>query len=367
MKVLESKVAFVVNGDRQSAAAERAYAFASRLQPELAIDLIFRDDRTARTMLKMFGSIVRSRARTVYVFDMSFAGVIAAIAHRTFFRSKLVVDTGDAIYELARSMGRGPIGLILTRLLQWAAFFFSNVIVTRGSFHAELLAKRGLNAVWIPDGVDLVKFAPRERLDLRKDLGLNGNLIVGLIGSSVWSERLQMCYGWELVEVINILRDQPIMGVLIGDGSGLPKLRARCKEYGIEDKVLFLGRLPFNQLPDYLAVFDLCLSTQTNDLVGRVRTTGKLPLYLAAGKCVLASRVGEAARVLPDEMLVSYEGVKDTRYPEKLVARIMSLFDEANRSNCAARSVEIAQKYFDYDKLVTKVGMLLKNDPSWAL
>jgi glycosyltransferase involved in cell wall biosynthesis len=356
MKLRENAVAFVINGDRQSAVAERARAFAGRLKPEFTIDLIFRDGNRAWATIKVFRSIVRLRARTLYVFDMSFAGVVAGIAHRTFFRSKLIIDTGDAIYELAKSMGRGPIGLLLTKLLQWASFRFANLIVTRGSFHAELLTQRGLNAVCIPDGVDLVQFTPRENPHLREQLGLNQNLVVGLIGSSIWSEPLQMCYGWELVEVINVLRDKPVMGLLIGDGSGLPKLRAKCKEYGIEDKVLFLGRLPFDQLPDYLTVFDICLSTQTNDLVGQVRTTGKLPLYLACDRCVLASKVGEAKNILPDEMLLEFDGSQDAHYPAQLAERITSILRNREALNQSGAMRKLAQIHFNYDLLAKKVA-----------
>ena len=71
---------------------------------------------------------------------------------------------------------------------------------------------------------------------------------------------------------------------------------------------MFAGRVPYDVLPGRLRVFDICLSTQTNDVIGNVRTTGKSPLYLAAGRFVLASRVGEAARVLPSVMLVEFHG-----------------------------------------------------------
>src|ERR1044071_10044625 len=63
-----------------------------------------------------------------------------------------------------------------------------------------------------------------------------------------------------------------LKGVVIGDGSGITHLKARCREYAIEDKILFLGYVPFAQLPEYLMLMDVCLSTQSNDLVGQVRT-----------------------------------------------------------------------------------------------
>jgi hypothetical protein len=182
----------------------------------------------------------------------------------------------------------------------------------RGNFHKEWLSKQGIAADVIQDGVDTGSFTASEPGELRKQHGLEEVTTIGLVGSSIWSEKLQMCYGWELVETLRLLKDKPVKGIMIGSGSGIPHLKARCREYGIEDKIIFLGHLAFERLPAYVGLIDICLSTQTNDIVGQVRTTGKLPLYLAAGRYVLASKVGEAAIVLQDEMLVDYEGVRIT-------------------------------------------------------
>lgn len=142
---------------------------------------------------------------------------------------------------------------------------------------------------------------------------------------------------------------------MIGSGSGIPHLRARCREYEIEDKILFLGHVAFERLPAYLGLIDICLSTQTNDIVGQVRTTGKLPLYLAAGRYVLASKVGEAAIVLEQEMLVEYEGVKDQGYPQKLAARIETILAHPERLELSAHNIVIAKAHFDYEVLAERM------------
>src|SRR6185295_17446502 len=105
----------------------------------------------------------------------------------------------------------------------------------------------------------------------------------------------------------------------------------------IENRITFLDYVPYDQLPRYLNLIDVCLSTQTNDVVGRVRTTGKLPLYMAAGRYVLASRVGEASLVLNEDMLVEYEGVKDTAYPQRLADRVSALLDNPQRLESGLR------------------------------
>jgi glycosyltransferase involved in cell wall biosynthesis len=147
---------------------------------------------------------------------------------------------------------------------------------------------------------------------------------------------------------------------MIGDGSGIAVLRGRCVEWGIVDHVEFAGRVPYAELPAWLRRFDICLSTQTNDVIGHVRTTGKLPLYMAAGRFVLASRVGEAARVLPPEMLVDYNGGVDLGYPARLADRVVELIDAGtdflHRPECPA----LARANFDYDRLAPRVAAVLR-------
>jgi hypothetical protein len=130
-------------------------------------------------------------------------------------------------------------------------------------------------------------------------------------------------------------------------------------DYGITDAVEFAGRVDYGDLPTRLQSFDICLSTQSNDVIGNVRTTGKLPLYLAAGRFVLASRVGEAARILPPDMLVDFQGQIDSEYPAKLAQRVESLIAKGTDFTHRPECVELARQHFDYDRLATRVGTVL--------
>jgi glycosyltransferase involved in cell wall biosynthesis len=161
------------------------------------------------------------------------------------------------------------------------------------------------------------------------------------------------------VELIRLLRDRPVVGVVIGDGTGLPFLRERCQQYGITDRVRFLGRVPYEDLPRYLNAMDICLSTQSDDLAGRVRTTGKLPLYMACGRYILASRVGEAALVLSNDMLVEHVGPFDPEYPARLARRVEDLLADPSLLRRGLANRVIAETRFDYDSLARRVDALI--------
>src|SRR6266850_7643781 len=306
-----STIVFVVGGEFDSPMGFRARALAARLAHSYSISIVYCSQRKIISILRFFITLARLRPRVSYVFDISYSGVMAATFYRMILRNCLIIETGDAIVELVRSTGsRGKVGLWLTQLLEKIALRCADRIVVRGSFHKEWLTRIGVAADVIQDGVDTDTFKPANASELRRQFGLDGVMTVGLIGSSVWSEKLQMCYGWDLVETLCLLKERPVKGIMIGSGSGISHLKALSKDYQIEDKILFLDHIPYDDLPPYLNLMDICLSTQTNNLVGHVRTSGKLPLYLATGRYILASDVGEATIVLGREMRVDYKGVK---------------------------------------------------------
>jgi glycosyltransferase involved in cell wall biosynthesis len=337
--------------------AERAGSFASRLGDSFDCRIVYRAGGKLGAVSGMVRAIATACPDVCYVLDLASSGVLAAGLYKHATGTPFILDTGDAVAELGRVLGRGPTAMAATKALESYALRMASAVVVRGSVHRELLACRQVSAEFIPDGVDVDLFAPKEVPPQRPP----GNpMVIGLVGSVAWVASRQTCYGWELVELIRLLQPRlPVRGVLIGDGSGVEVLRQRCRDYGIADLVEFAGRMPFAELPDRLRTFDICLSTQSNDVIGNVRTTGKLPLYLAAGKFVLASRVGEAARVLPREMLVDFEAEVDTDYPRKLADRVLALANGTGPFALPAVSQALARRHFDYDRLVAQVKSVL--------
>jgi len=351
-------IVFLVNGDSEGAAAERARQFAARLGPPYSGPILYRGRRKGRAALSFLRALFRWRPRLVYVVDMAASGVGAAIAYKAATRARVVIDTGDAISALARALGRGWVGQRLTELLESLSLHAADLLVVRGHGHQEWLARRGFTRVEvIPDGVDTRLFRPLPVESLRRRMRAEGKLVVGVVGSLHWSPRAGFCYGWELISALARAKDVPLVGVIVGDGPGLPVLKAHARACGVADRVHFVGRVPLEQLPAYINLMDVCLSTQTNDLVGQVRTTGKLPLYLACGRFVVASRVGEAARILPEEMVLPYEG-RD-QYVEALAERLRWLAHHPQTLELGRANVALARQHFDYGVLASRLRSIL--------
>lgn len=357
------EVLFLCHGPEGSPAVDRAAAFACAWEGQVRAQVVPRAAGLLRAGGAFWRELERLRPRVVWVVDVSPAGVLAALAWaRWGQRARVVVDTGDAVFALARAARlRGPVGLGLTWGLERLALGAADHVVTRGSAHAELLEARGIAASVVQDGVDTALFRPLDVPSLRADLAPGGELIVGFVGSLGWNARRSTCYGWELIEALAALRDVPVRGLVIGDGPGLPRLRARAADLGLSERIRFVGRVALADLPPLLCALDVALSTQSDDLVGQVRTTGKLPLYLACGRFVLATRVGEAARVMDPAQLLAFEGAHDPRYPARLAGRLRELL--ADRSALAAvraRNRALAEERFAYPVLAKRALKVLE-------
>jgi hypothetical protein len=300
--------------------------------------------------------VLRSRARTIYLVDIGMSTTVAAMLGRLIGK-RVVLDTGDAAFALARSVGtRTFLGLALVGLGEQLALHSAHQIVVRGRAHAQLVPRP---ATHIPD-LPPVGARPIDAKRLRARLGLERAFVVGLVGSLNFSPRLGTSYGWDLIEALPATGSE-VVAVIIGDGSGLEPLRGRARELGVLDRCLFAGEVSFDQVGEYVSMMDAAISTQTNNVVGWVRTTGKLPLYLAYGCPVLASAVGEAANLLGAlGWTLPYEGVVDREYPPRLAAAIERWRgDPDGAMDRRTAAVRLAAQAFDLQSMRVRLGEVI--------
>jgi glycosyltransferase involved in cell wall biosynthesis len=309
-----------------------------------------------RTALR---AVLRRRARTVYLVDVGNSTVVSALAARVR-RRRVVVDTGDAAYALARSTGgRSFLGLVTVRVGEQLVLRCAHHVVVRGHAHVALLPSARATVIpdVAPEGVER-----RDGRGVRDRHGLGDSFVVGLVGSIVHAPRLGVAYGWDLIEALP-LTDGSVRALIVGDGTGREGLERRARALGVHDRCCFVGRVSGAEVASYIGAMDVAISTQSNDVAGAVRTTGKLPLYLAAGCPVLASHVGEAARVIgPLGWTLPYDGVVDPGYPRRLAAAIeCRRVDPTWRTDARELAAEAAAVHFDASEMRARLRAVLND------
>lgn len=151
----------------------------------------------------------------------------------------------------------------------------------------------------IPNAVDIGDFSVGGARDeeLAAKLGLEGKTVLGFIGSFYAYEGLDIL----LNALPQMLARRPdIRVLLVGGGPQDAALRAQAKALGIEDKVLFTGRVPHSEVQRYYNLVDvLCYPRHKMRLTDLVTPLKPLEA-MAQGRLMVASDVGGHKELIED-------------------------------------------------------------------
>lgn len=289
--------------------------------------------------------LARFRPRLVYMIDVGLSTAVATPVAKAL-GARVVIDTGDLPYELARSIGgRTRAGLAAVWGGDRVVMRLADHVVVRGTEHLQLVG--ATPATYAPD-LPPDGARPTSGAEIRRQLGLADRFVVGLVGSLNWAPRTNTSYGWDLIESLPST-PETVSALVIGDGDAKSRLERRAAELGVARRCHFVGRVATDLIAEWVGAMDAAISTQSNDSVGAVRTTGKLPLYLACGCPVLASDVGEAKRLLGClGWTIPYHGVVDRGYPERLAAAIGRWSQDPDGAEVRrGQALEVARRSFD--------------------
>jgi PEP-CTERM/exosortase A-associated glycosyltransferase len=151
----------------------------------------------------------------------------------------------------------------------------------------------------IPNAVNIKDFNPGEAPEQRLawDLGIDGKVVLGFIGSFYAYEGLNIL----LQALPTILEKKPDIHVLlVGGGPEEKALKALATRLGIQDKVVFTGRVPHADVQRYYNMIDVLvyprLQMRLTDLVTPLK-----PLEaMAQGRLIVASNVGGHLELIED-------------------------------------------------------------------
>ncbi len=175
---------------------------------------------------------------------------------------------------------------------------------TRNEISKALNEQAKSSMVKIAPGIDTDHFSPQsEALQLRESLSLSNKKVIVSVGRLVHRKGQDT-----LIEAMpQISLEIPnIHLLLIGEGPYVKYLKKRVAALGIEDRVTFVGRIQYSQLPKYICVGDVFAMPSRSRLAG-LEVEGLGIVYLEASACGLPV-IGGISGGAPDALLEGITG-----------------------------------------------------------
>jgi glycosyltransferase involved in cell wall biosynthesis len=271
-------------------------------------------------------SALRTRPQVIYQRHTAF-NVVGAVLSR-LLRVPLVLEFNSS--ELWKGRYWGGLrctraAALVERINMRAA---DRVIVVSRVLQADLIdAGVPANKIVVnPNAVDPERFTPiMSGSQLRRKLGWSSTIVVGFSGTfGAWHGIATLAQALSLV-----LRARPqVRWLLMGDGPLRPLVDAAVEREKIAEFVHQAGMVPHAEMPACLSACDVLVSPH-----GRQADSGeffgsptKLFEYMAVGRPIVASAVGQIAEVLRDRESALLVPPDD---PELLSQAIVRLVDDA--------------------------------------
>jgi glycosyltransferase involved in cell wall biosynthesis len=233
----------------------------------------------------------------------SYAGLLAARR----FGAPLVLEYNGPETWVARHWGGGLKHAALLAACEDLVLRRADLVVTVSDVLTQELLERGIEAdkiVTIPNGVDLDQFLPAADVSrLRADLGLGHATVVGFIGTfGPWHgvEILVQAFAKAIFSAPELQSSSRLL--LVGDGVRAVAVRELIDRLGIGRFVIMTGVVPQAAAPDYVSVFDVAVAPTVPNPDGTpfFGSPTKVFEYMAAGRAIVASSLGQVGSILRD-------------------------------------------------------------------
>ena len=199
---------------------------------------------------------------------------------------------------------------------------------TRNAISKSVTKIAAQSMVKIAPGIDTDHFSPQDARELRNELGLTEKKVIVSVGRLVHRKGQDV-----LIEAMPaIIKDVPEAHILmIGEGPYRSYLENRVRALGIQERVTFIGRIQYADLPRYICAGDLFVMPSRSRLAG-LEVEGLGIVYLEASACGLPVIAGDSGGA-PDAVIEGQTGlVVDGTSKSEVAAAVVELLLDPDRS-----------------------------------
>lgn len=182
---------------------------------------------------------------------------------------------------------------LIEKLEVQAALESDHVFALTGAMR-DLLVAAGVESdrvSLLPNAVDAERFHPTEPDEaLQASLDTKGKLVIGFIGTINHYEGLDL-----LLDAFSRVDNSDAQLLLVGDGSAKDELVSQAKQLGLEQRVLFTGKVSHDEVSRYYSLLDVAVYPRKALRVCEYVSPLKPFEALSQGKAVIVSSVAALA------------------------------------------------------------------------
>lgn len=197
----------------------------------------------------------------------------------------------------------------------------------------------------LPNGVDTDIFTYQK--NSKHELGLDG-FIIGYVG---------VLREWvDFEPIFKALKnlDNEIKMLVVGSEGTLNENRDLARKYGIDDRVIFTGMVPYSEVPKYISAMDVGLIPFNLSNVSHSALPIKVFEYMACGKPVISTQIASLEAMFPDVILY-------VRNSDDFADKIQMIYDdELLRRKLGNSGRKIAEKY-NWEDITAKLEEVLRD------
>jgi glycosyltransferase involved in cell wall biosynthesis len=208
-----------------------------------------------------------------------------------------------------------------------------------------------------PAGVDTDLYKPLPKnLELAKKWGIGQNDKVVLFAGTLYgfSTLDWLAENWK-----SVLENIPEAKLLIlGNGPLFPNLQKIIKKNALEKSVILADWQPYELLPDFINLADICINLfQLNDITREIIPT-KLFQYLACAKPVVALPLPGTVDILPGEK----EGMVYAKGNQDALNLIIKLLKDENKAGeIGENGYRLTKEKYDWKKIAENILETVKS------
>ncbi len=242
-----------------------------------------------------------SRIDVVYERGRIFGGVGVLLA--ALFRVRSVYELNEPYPDIPVLLGQYRAhSLFMTAVRGWHDFVVNHatmITVTHPSLIRQGIAPKTKTIV-IEHGVDSRVFSGVSGDVVRRMYNLSRKFVVLYAGSfAPWHACDQILRAAQLV----VRKSPKVVFLMVGKGDMYLQCRQLAKELCVEKAVLFVGNVPYEEMPRYVAASDACLALFDRtyppfQAYSFFYSPMKVNEYRACGKPIIASNFGNLAKLV---------------------------------------------------------------------